>query len=310
MNIMKKSFDEITMSRRAWVFADAHIGHVSDERDGGEWFEMAVDDVVKNGGDVDYVMNLGDISHRSLEEQFQKYVAIREQSGINKWYEMPGNHDVKAVTAGVYQRYVGSPRYWSLVDGNMAFFSLPAERGNAAGIFVPEVDEWLRAQIDLHKGKNIIICAHQFPYDTVDRSTRGPRYLYPPEVVEQFLKDVHIDLWLGAHIHSGRRNPDSSIYKNNVMFINVASVSHTYGTEACNSFFLDMKDGEKTLDALCREHDTATFLEDQNVEVELSYPIELAEHIPVFTEFDLDIPDRYREIQVENVTEDMLRESS
>ncbi|MFC1671564.1 metallophosphoesterase family protein [Planctomycetota bacterium] len=280
---------------------DAHIGHVSDDRDGGDWLLMSVEDVAQNIGGIDYAVNIGDLTHQSLDGQLNTYVKIREGSGIDRWYEMSGNHDMKSVARGAFADIGGCARYWSLIDGNMAFFSLPAERGNAAGLFVPEVDSWLREVIAPHEDKNIIICAHQFPYDTVDRSTRPERCLYPKSAVHQFLNDVRIDLWLGGHIHSGPRTREATVTRGSTTFINVASVSHTYGTEVCNSFVLDIEHESWQIGARCRDHDHQSFVDDQELRVGLTHMIRLDESEPVFTLYDLDVPDFYRDIHEEQV---------
>ncbi len=280
---------------------DAHIGHVSDDRDGGDWLRMSVEDAAGDVGGIDYVVNVGDLTHQSLDEQLRTYADIRERSGIGRWFEMSGNHDMKSVFRGAYADIAGCPRYWTLVDGNMVFLSLPAERGNAAGLFVPEVESWLRGRIAAHQDKNIIICAHQFPYDTVDRSTRPARCLYPHETVKRFRDDVRIDFWLGGHIHSGPRQKTATVTKGATTFMNVASVSHTYDTEVCNSVFLDVEDGSQQVTARCRDHDHRNFMDDHEVKVGLTYPARLGGDGPVFEPFELDVAEFYRNIHDEQV---------
>jgi hypothetical protein len=216
---------------------------------------------------------------------------------------MNGNHDMASVGRSTYARWVGCPRYWTIEDGNLLFISLPAERGNAAALFVPEVEAWMREAVARRREKNLIILAHQLPSNTVDRTERLSRGMFPRDAVERFLKDFHVDLWLGGHIHSGRRSKAASAVRNGTVFINVASVSHTYGTEICNSFVLEIEEGAAALQALCRDHDHRTWIEDQHVEVPLSRKALLSDDGPVFESYEFDVPTFYRGIHDEEVTD-------
>lgn len=296
------------LTRRIWVCADPHTGHVSDGKDGGEWFREAVEDICGLEERVDFALCLGDMSYQSLEQELQTYRAVSRESCISRWYEIPGNHDMKSVFSGLYESVIGCPRYWRITDGNTVFISLPAERGNAAGLLVPEVQEWLEQTIGECRQMNIVICAHQFPYGTVEHSTRSERCLYPRDSVERLINTVPIDAWLGGHIHSGKRTPAAAVRKNSITYINVASVSHTYHTEICNSFLLEFTEGERTVRALCRDHDHGAFIPEQSLEIPLRFPAVLDRSTKSFEAFPLEVPERYRTIEPEQVTCDMFDE--
>ena len=288
-------------SRRIWVLADPHIGHVSDGRDGGEWLDGVTADRHAHLGPMDYALNLGDVSHAAQDDQFARWAAWRDGCGVSPWFEIVGNHDFAGLETGAYQRQVRRPRYWSMLDGNLAFFSLPAERGNAAGLLIPPVEAWLREQIAAAGRRNIIIVAHQFPYETVARSTQPARCLYPRDAVERFLGEVHVDLWLGGHIHSGGRTAAWSAVRNGTTFINAASASHTYNTGMCNTFVLELAAGSAEGVARCRDHDGQRWLDDFQVPLRFAYPFEPAEPGPVFMPADLVIPPHYSRIDDEQV---------
>ena len=294
-------------TRRIWLLADPHIGHESDGLDGAEWVALDVQDVRDNVGGIDYVINLGDMSHKYQPEQLQQYVDIRDGSGIGPWFEVCGNHDFHATETGDYQRIVGCPRYWRIDDGNLLMVSLPAQRGNAAALFLPEVEAWLREQLAEQADRNIIVCAHQFPCDTVETTERPARGMFPRAAVERFLDDVKRDtggalrLWWGGHIHSGPRGDGHIARRDGVTFINAASASHSYNTQRCHGFVLEMAAGQRIARARCREHDTARFAEEHSTDIELLHPVELSADGPAFTSFDLDVPDHYAKIDEEVV---------
>lgn len=284
--------------RRIWILADAHIGHTVDGVDGADWLRMAVEDMRENVEPVDYAINLGDMSRDSKDEQLAAYAEIRDGSHIDTWYELVGNHDFKSVASGLFEKHIRCPRYWSLIDGNVAFFSLPHERGNAAGLFLPEVEGWLRQAIPSHAGKNIIMAAHSFPYDTVEFSTRMARCMHPRTAVETFLESIRIDVWLGGHIHFRPRSTACTARRGPTTFINAANVSHVYGTEASLSFVLEFTIGSRFLRAQCRHHDRRCFIDEQEVNIEL--PEGFAKNgEPVFEAVPLEIPERYGRIPEE-----------
>ena len=289
-------------TRRIWLIADPHIGHVSDGRDGGDWLAMAMADRRDNIGPVDYAINLGDVAHGYQPEQFARYVQLRDSSGIGRWIDLVGNHDFHGTETGDYQRIVSPHKYWTLTDGNVAFFSLPAERGNAAGLLVPEVEAWLRQQIAAHAGKNIVMAAHQFPSFTVQHSERPARGLYPRDVVEKFLRDMPVALWLGGHIHMAARTPAWSMTRDGVTFINVASASHTYNKDAANSVLLELTEVSTEVIARCRDHDRHRWLDEHEVRITFRFPCWFSADAPTFTPFALNVPGCYAKIEEEQVT--------
>lgn len=288
--------------RRIWLIADPHIGHVSDGRDGGDWLELVFADRREHMGPIDYAINLGDVSHNYAPDQFTRWAQLRDASGVSRWAELVGNHDFHGTETGDYQRRVTPHRYWTLVDGNVAFFSLPAERGNAAGIFVPPVEAWLREQMAAHADANRVIAAHQFPSGTVEHSLKPSRGLYPVDAVSRFLADVQPDLWVGGHIHMTGRTPAWTAVRDGLTFINVASASHTYTKDMASSFVLEMTEGSRDVVARCRDHDRHRYLDEHEVRLQFRHPCRFAPPGPTFTPFTLNVPSWYSKIEEEQVT--------
>ncbi len=260
------------LTRRIWVAGDTHIGCAdkADGRDGADWFRLALEDVQAHLGPLDYALFLGDMTHHSRPDEFRAYVELRDSSYISTWYEIAGNHDFQAVKTGAYARWVKCPLRFTVLDGNCAWFFASAERGGAAGWMSDETVAWLRDSIRSHEDKNIIVCTHQLVYGTVRFSTSEYRYLHrephPKEWVDDFLKEVRVDLWLGGHAHFHSRDkeapdpvkspgPPSWYRRGHTTFINIASITHAYNTEACLSYLLVMKEGTKRAEARCRIHD-------------------------------------------------------
>ena len=288
-------------SRRIWVLGDAHIGQAADGQDGAAWLRLAVDDARANLRPIDYVLNVGDMTAAFQESELQEYAAIRDRSGIGPWYEVAGNHDFQSTVLGTYDRWIRCPKYWSLLDGNLAIFSLPAERCNAAALFLPEVDAWLRQSIAAAAGRNIIICAHSFPYDTVENSTRIIRCLYPRAAVTRFMEQVRVDLWLGGHIHMMPRSAAWCVRQGRTAFLNAAGVSHAYGTRASTSMLLEIAPGSQRLAIRCRHHDTREILPEFAAFADLPFAFEPGAGGPQFRAHALNIPAHYRTIEQDEV---------
>lgn len=288
-------------SRRIWALGDAHIGQEADGRDGADWLRLAVDDMRANLQPIDYVLYVGDMTAAYQESELQEFAEIRGQSGLDPWYEVVGNHDFQSTVLGTYDRWIRCPKYWSLLDGNLAIFALPAERCNAAGLFLPEVDAWLRREVVAAAGRNIILCAHSFPYDTVEHSTRVIRCLYPRAAVARFLEEVRVDLWLGGHIHMRPRTAAWCVRKGPTTFLNAAGVSHAYGTRASTSMLLEIAPGSQRLVIRCRHHETQAFLPEFEATVNLPFAFQPGADGPQFQAHALQIPSHYREIELDEV---------
>ena len=257
-------------TRRVWVSADAHIGFVAGGRDGGDWLELAARDAVENMGPIDFALFLGDATHAFTAEQFERYMHIRRHSGIGHWYEIVGNHDFHGTESGDWQRIVGGPFRFTLIDGNVAWICFSAERGRAAGKVSPETRTWLAEQLARHQDKNVIVCSHQLVYDTIAGSEDMERFLHPDRAIRDLLDRFRVDLWLGGHLHGRPRTAEDAGRVDGTTFINVASVSHIYGTQAANSFLLLAEAGGTRMRARCRIHDEARYAE--NLEVTIPFP--------------------------------------
>jgi 3',5'-cyclic AMP phosphodiesterase CpdA len=259
-------------NRRIWAFSDSHIGldgPANDEKDGADYLKLALDDVRKGVGRIDYALGLGDLADNAgAAEQLKQYAAIRDGSSIPLWFEIAGNHDYGAVPAGDWRRYVRRPNNYLVLDGNAAFFMISAQQGRSNGIFSEPVRAWLSKAIPRLDGYNIIVCSHQPVYDTVRASAKAESFLEPREAVAAFLDDHHVDLWLCGHIHAGRRNIKYIFHRAGTTFINVSSICHAYGTGASTSYVLEMEKGGVTALARCRWHEQAEYLDDQEAMVE------------------------------------------
>lgn len=263
--------------RTVWAWSDSHIGRLADGKDGGAWMELAIQDLLKNIPKPDYALVLGDITHHAKPESFKTYARLRRTAGITRWYELAGNHDYKGVESGDFGKIVQKEEQFVLLDGNLAWIFIPAERGRSAGMLHEPTRKWLPKQLAKHQDKNVIVCSHQLVAHTLrdsDPAHNTETVLNPMDWVAQLLKDYRVDVWFCGHEHGPKRDKGQIRRIGRTTFINVASLSHLYGTQASNSFVLEMTAGKKEIIARLRHHDREQFVERLSETLPLPLPMQ------------------------------------
>jgi hypothetical protein len=262
--------------RRIWVLGDSHIGLRSkstSHRDGAEWLEDAVADQLHNVDPVDWVLMVGDASHHAgREEELKRYAAIRDASKMGPWFEIAGNHDHRGLAEGRWGRIIGRPPRYVIRDGNTVFVCVSVEQGNSRGDLSGRTLGWLRDRVRENQAGNVVVVTHQAAPDTVYDSDRWSRIITAKEFVGDLLANHRVDLWLCGHIHGGGRTDRHAVSRGRTQFLNVASMSHAYGSGASHSFTFDIRAGGRTLVARCRHHDSESWLDRHELHVRLPLP--------------------------------------
>ena len=275
--------------RRIWAVSDCHIGlggEANDGRDGAAWLALAVAEQRKSQPRPDYVLALGDLSHTSRAEELSRYTAIRDSADMGPWFEIAGNHDFSAFGNGAWDKVIGRPARYTLLDGNTAFIFASAEQGSAAGLLSDATLAWMAGEIDRRKDGNVIVCTHQPMFGTVDKSREPGRFMLHEQAVARLVEEHRVDLWLCGHIHSGPRTPGYVVTRGRTTFVNIASAGHAYGTGRTVSYSFTAADGSRTLTGRCRDHEARQFLADNDVRVELPHPWKLGDR-PILLPADM-----------------------
>lgn len=263
-------------TRRVLCFSDCHIGFKADGVDGGEWLRRALDELKENKVRVDFACVLGDIAHHATEESFKTYVELRKKSGIETWFELAGNHEyAKDVGVKHYESLVRSIKPYSHVDGNVAWFFISDEEAGVPGNLSDESCDWLKKSVAAHQDKVVIVCSHQLVHGTVRVSESPQRHIHPKEKIAALLDELRVDLWMCGHEHHRPYSKEEIARKGDTTFINIASMSHAYGSKASQSFVLEFTEGEKKIIARRRVHDEQAFDKDYEVEVPLERAVRL-----------------------------------
>ena len=256
-------------NRQVLVLADAHIGLKADHLDGAEWLSRAFNDIRENILPIDYALFLGDMVHEGTKKFLEIYIELRKRSGIVKWFELAGNHDYGINELNNYELLIRSSKPYSFIDGNIVWFFLSDEAPNAPGNISDATCQWLKESIARHQNKIIIVCSHQLVYDTVFASLITSRYIHPKEKLSEVLSESTVDLWLCGHAHFKPYSQEAIVRKANTTFINVASLSHAYGTKESQSFILEFINNEKKIMCRRRVHDNKSFSDKFEVEIPL-----------------------------------------
>jgi predicted MPP superfamily phosphohydrolase len=264
-----------TKVRKVWVLSDLHSGLMADGKDGSEWFEEACADIRAEFPDIDFAMTLGDISHGGNEPQLLNYLKVRDASGVHTWYEVAGNHEYHGNSADLYVKHIRPIDPYSMVDGNIAWIFISDEKAGVPGELTPESCDWLEAELKKHKDMNIIVCSHQGVKDTTIQTDKRDRHIHPPERIAEIIEKSNIALWMSGHEHHAPYTPKHIARVGETTYINVASMSHAYGTGGSQSCLMAFVPGSNNIIVRRRTHDTKEFVPEYEVKVPLRHPIRL-----------------------------------
>jgi predicted MPP superfamily phosphohydrolase len=256
-------------TRRVVAMSDIHIGKVDDGQDGEYWLERALADLDANVSSIDYGLVLGDITQNGFAEDLKKYIRLRDASQISDFYELAGNHEYYRNNIDKYRDLIRPTAPYTKMDGNIAFFFMSDMEESRSGQWTPEACDWLENQLHTHRDKILVVCAHQLVPGTVRRTEEAPFCLNPAPRIQKILAEYPIDLWLGGHEHHSPYTAEKIVRKDGTTFINIASLSHAYGTGASGSIVMDFTEGASKINIRRRDHDNGRYLKEFEVSVPL-----------------------------------------
>lgn len=266
------------LNRTVWLCSDIHIGNTMEEGNGKKWLTDAINDINDHYPNIDYATVLGDLTEIGLKEEFDIFEQCLKKSYLDEWYFITGNHDVLNGSSSLeeFQHFTKQPLDYVLHDGNMVFIFL-SDHGNSSLMVIEERRlSILQKILELyHENTNVILCTHHQVNDTIRGSTQAIRHIWPEEVIAKFCSDYSIDLWISGHYHLDPFNKEKDfIRKNNISFLNIASLSHLYNTNESCSTIMSFNDRDTHLLLTRRSHDTQK--ETDSFKVSLSHSINLS----------------------------------
>jgi len=139
-----------------WALADIQPTSRGHE----EAFEIAITDINDYVPNIDLAIVAGDIVNQTDEETFDWYVQARNNSYIEEWYEIIGNHDLKTDMGKLFREKLREKVNYSVLRGNILFiFMSDSQRGKATEIS-DEVFNWWKALVANNQDKIIVVTTH------------------------------------------------------------------------------------------------------------------------------------------------------
>ena len=250
---------EERISRRVMAMSDLHIGRIDDGLDGSEWLRRALEDVARNLPDIDYGITLGDITQHGQGGGLDFYLHHTRNHRIPQWFELAGNHEYYHGHIDEYIRRIRSLDPLLHLDGNIAWFFLSDEADSREGNLTDSTLDWLRENLLKYDDHITVVCSHQLVANTVRNSDEAPFQLHPVDKIHSILKECPVDLWMCGHEHHRPYTREKIARCGNTTFVNVASMSHSYGTKGSGSAILEFVNGSRKLRVRRRDHDQGGF---------------------------------------------------
>ena len=260
---------ERQVSRRVMAMSDLHIGRIDDDKDGAEWLRLALEDVATNLPDIACGITLGDITQHGRGDDLDLYLKHTRSHRIPQWFELAGNHEYYHGHIDEYTQRIRSLDPLLHVDGNIAWFFLSDEKDSRKGNLTDSTLDWLRENLRKYKDHITVVCSHQLVANTIRNSDQTPFQLHPVDKIQAILDEYSVDLWMCGHEHHSPYTREKVARRGNTTFVNVASLSHSYGTRGSGSTILEFSNGSRELRVRRRDHDQGIFRKEFEIVVPL-----------------------------------------
>lgn len=248
-----------------WALADIQPTNRGHE----EAFEIAITDINDNVPNVDLAIVAGDIVNQSDEETFDWYVQTRDNSYIQEWYEIIGNHDLKTDMGQLFREKLREETNYSLLKGNILFiFMSDSQRGKATEIS-KEIFNWWKDLVVNNQDKIIVVTTHAPLEDSgIPFSSFRDRQVIDSERFTQVLKKYRVDLWLSGHLHLPHGMMNNIVEKDKyegTIFVHISSIRpEIMGLKESESRLLTFACGSDKVLIRVRNHKDGRFLPNQD----------------------------------------------
>jgi len=252
-----------------WSHSDIQPRDESDR----EAYETAVYDVAHNLPRPDMAIVAGDIVHSRLnsEDDFKWYLKTKELAGIDYWFEIAGNHDMKDYEN--YKKYINKPLHYSVTVGNMLILFMSDEDRFPPQYISEETFNWWKKQVIGNQDKIIVTVTHAylkhsglFMADKVESRT-----ILNSERFEDVLKKYRVDLWLAAHTHIPSFfgfNENRVKEFNNTTFINISRIRRDMHFNP-ESRVIILKNNSPVMIIKTRDHDSEKYIQRREIVINL-----------------------------------------
>lgn len=209
---------------KIWALADIQAKSKEHE----EAFEVAIVDINDNVPDVDLAIVAGDVVNKAKVNKFDWYIATRDNSYIEEWYEIMGNHDLISDKGKLFREKLQEEVNYAIVKNNVLFiFMSDVERGKSTTIS-DETFEWWKDLVINNQDKIIVVTTHAPLEDSgIPFSSFKDRKVVNSKRFTQVLKDYDVDIWLSGHLHLPHAITNNIVEKdkyNGTIFVHISSI--------------------------------------------------------------------------------------
>ena len=253
-----------------WLLSDIQPKDV----EGRKVFEIAVDDVNNNVLNVDLAIIAGDLLRsRSQKDAFEWFVAAREKSYIDRWYEIAGNHDVRS--GEIFGNYFTKPTYYSVWVGNIVLLMMSDQSTDSRTSISADAFDWWDESVARNQDSIIITVTHaQLRESGLFGSFVESRRIENSSRFEDVLKVNRVALWASGHSHlpqrmAGTVNIEPQL--GGTCFVNVSAIRDDSFMDS-ESRFLIFEENSDIAWLRSRNHSKQRFNPNLNIALKLNRP--------------------------------------
>lgn len=171
-------------------------------------YQSAVEDVRDHLPYVDAAIVAGDIAQDPTEDAYRWYTEMKARSGVARWLELAGNHDMRD-TGVLFREHVRPDLRYTASFNNLLVILMSDESGTPETNLSDETFEWWRELVENAAGRILITVTHA-PLKESGLPRVASRSRMQIERGERFvdvLRNRRLDLWLSGHIHANNEDP-------------------------------------------------------------------------------------------------------
>lgn len=254
-----------------WALADIQPTNRGHE----EAFELAITEMNDNVPNIDFAIVAGDIVNETTEETFDWYVQTRNNSYIEEWYEIIGNHDLKTDMGKLFREKLREEVNYSILKGNILFiFMSDSERGKPTEIS-DETFNWWKDLVINNQDKIVVVTTHAALEDSgIPFSSFRDRQVINSERFTNVLKEYQVDLWLSGHLHLPHAIMNNIVEKDEfdgTIFVHISSIRPEFiGLKESESRVLTFACGSDQVLIRSRNHEDGVFVPNHDRVFQLS----------------------------------------
>lgn len=260
---------------RVWALADIQPRN-TEERNA---FQKAIEDVNNNTHDVDIAIVAGDIASRPDNGLYEWYNETKNNSYIDTWYEIIGNHDLKDDDGNSFRNNVREKADYKVVHGNLLFIFLSDSKKGKPTEIRDDTFAWWEKTVINNQDKVIIVVTHApLEGSSIPFSSLNDRQIKDSERFSEVIQKYRVDIWLSGHLHLPNAFTNTVVQKkdfSDTIFVHISSIRpELMGLKNSESRFITFYCNHNRIRIDSRDHDSRKWHHDLVKEYEISKKVQ------------------------------------